>query len=573
MAAPTSAPGVEAGLYGLVLALGKDLESRPSVLSRTYRDVLLSVRPARLAMNLKFEWAMTHVEAHAKVATALINAWFGDLEPNANHLAIGSLRRSAWARWVATTNFDAGLERTGAFAVVAGPWTGSTGDVTKLHGDPHHPESLVATLETLARRKASYGVQVLLDLSKRIDGLLVVGYSGMGDVDIFPVLRSLANSGLPIWWCVRENAIRPRDISLAGIVEIDLDTEEKNVLRLLAGVGGAMTSPVRGNELIERARMAAVPIVEPLDPKTRLWLSVSLLMEAGLSTEAARVLWGAEQANWSVPPLIEARSRERMSAYSLALVPARRITSEAQSDSQEASARAREAFFAQESGRVGRSLQLFADAVRQRGEGSDALDEGITRGWVEAEIERTFRMWRSQERTKALQALARSVDFAWWIGQLEESAPMSAQLWRFAQLRVEYLLAEDAAVRRRTTTLLIELLADMHALQYAEAESGLLRFLSRVGIESPRGDSRNTGMYGSGRDRFKGVIARVQGRLRFLPAPLTMEVPPLAKAAFDAIACVRWRLLRASWWFSRTLEGPWRRKEPRAEGELGTVQE
>ncbi len=188
-----------------------------------------------------------------------------DREPNANHIALARLAMAG--RRLLTTNFDVLLERallTMAPATLVRPviseeeWLappeGVAYPVYKLHGSilntatgDRTQESIQATLRQIARNK-KLGVDLepfkreLFTACLRGEDLVVVGYSGLDDFDIMPVLQK-TESARRIIWIEHVGGIHAKDAEVLSLVPGPENTDPDRVGNFLRSLAGLVRRP------------------------------------------------------------------------------------------------------------------------------------------------------------------------------------------------------------------------------------------------------------------------------------------------------------------------------------------
>ena len=167
---PTQLPMVSSALRGA-------LESLVTICKVRGVDFgLLEPQVFALSRSVKFELFFSILSDYLGIGVQDVVAQvYSPIRPNHNHRALALLAKE---HEVFTTNFDENIEACG-------------GTVAHLHGNASVPDSLVVTMERLSDRsrpELAHFEERLLS-SRR---LACVGYSGWGDIDIYPIFARLA---------------------------------------------------------------------------------------------------------------------------------------------------------------------------------------------------------------------------------------------------------------------------------------------------------------------------------------------------------------------------------------------
>ncbi len=559
---PTSAPMAGEAIRGFLSAV-TDICGRVSApLAREYRSVLDSLPGHALARNLKFELALSRIyERNPKLLKETVRRIFGGRPYNHNHQAIATLSRRGWATWLLTTNFDDGFEATGGFdGFVINEADRQA--VIKLHGDANSGSGLIATIEALASAEsAARQSKVFSDLQQDgLRSLLVVGYSGTGDLDIVPALNQAIERGLHVWWVVREGS-RHRPIvpvEVAGTVEADLlsSSPKRNVLLALADELPIESTLGKPADRTHETSIQMAPVLSTVDFRDLADITVSWLLDANLGWQAARLLTAGEQAlsyesaeQWSL-------ACERMSAYSIA---SKYLTRVSDPDLTHNVGRlGRLAFLLQEAGRISRSRALY----RKAAEGLAALREAnppfeivdfVRRGHLESNLELCASRWLLTTRRRLVDELGLTDECAELLRLSRTVSPSVYGVLRLRRAQIAYLVAGNQREREAALREGGNALADALRLQHADAEGNASRFLlagGRIGRDLRRTTRESfQGVATPPRDRFKEVPAWLQGYVPNWAIPVKMQLPfvGLIKRTVDIQAVLRFHVMRQIW--------------------------
>lgn len=208
----------------------------------------------RIRVNMKFESFLGYLEniVGEERLFALIKALFlcDNNQYGLCHAAISALLRSGRAKFCLTTNFDnaienswAGLKKYNHGDDLSGIFTSPS--LIKLHGDviDGKVKTTTATL-ALASRLNEYGYLADLLKGKKI---LVIGYSGVGDIDIAPTLSLLKDKVAMIW--LVEKGQRPPSLATHWF-ESNLfsnDQKENWLIKLATNVTGTVRGSSAGH--------------------------------------------------------------------------------------------------------------------------------------------------------------------------------------------------------------------------------------------------------------------------------------------------------------------------------------
>ena len=192
------------------------------------------------ALQTKFEEVLRLcIDAGVDILPALKAAYMGlPDEHNENHSALAYLANNCGIN-ILTTNFDLGIENAGlktSLVPINGKWKDRTVPanpvLAKLHGCAERG-GFVATSGTLLTLRGSREYEFLIDWC-RGGTLLLVGYSGSGDVDISIHIWQMAllSTTKILWADYKDDPQIPFD---ATLVRCHLDrTDSKNMLLELA---------------------------------------------------------------------------------------------------------------------------------------------------------------------------------------------------------------------------------------------------------------------------------------------------------------------------------------------------
>lgn len=212
-----------------------------------YADSLVSGKHRDLRLTMKFEeflWRFQEIVGEQSVATLLQAMYL--CEPGQyghNHVAVANLVKQKFAAFCLTTNFDNAIElATGQITTYVHPdhpephQLNGEPTLLKLHGDVVAGK-YITTSPRLYRAEQRHEHQYLQALLKA-KRILVIGYSGYGDVDIAPQLESLKNTGALLIWLVAPNS-QPNPLATHWFPsDLRSGNLEKNWLLKLAGLGG-----------------------------------------------------------------------------------------------------------------------------------------------------------------------------------------------------------------------------------------------------------------------------------------------------------------------------------------------
>lgn len=526
-----------------------------------YRSTLRKVNLPTISANLKLEVALSHCDAHRPTTSRdIVHALFADLPPNANHQAIAQLHRGNWAKWVITTNFDGAIEATGAFAGRCLPISLGIKDhaVLKLHGDADSGDDIVATMNRLVERRnfALIGGMFAALQGLGMNRLLLVGYSGRGDIDVLPELRAAQARGLQIWWSVLKGKHAPSDIPVAGVIEHDLFDDRDNVLLQLAGINSALLGRDE-HATLERAVERLRPLVEQFTEDELIRIPVALLLEANFGWQPAKLLFAAERLlqqenneQWSF-------ACERMSAYASA-VRHLRVTAEGATGSERAATIAREGFLLQEAGRTAAARRRFDEARREVALSSSTTttfrqSDFIWRGWLESEIERACAMWNANSRRAVLIPLRDRC--AQMQAAAEHNDPAVAAILHLRLAQVNFVIARSRSERAKALRQVALALTESIDVQHADGEAVARRFLSAVGGRQGKALLRSIDASAErttqrpAREVFKRIPNTVQAWLPPVLLPWKLQLPfiGLIKMTTSALLDLRLRLRLVMW--------------------------
>jgi len=192
------------------MACQLDLGSKSDKLVAQYARALISGKYNSLLKRIKFErflWRLGRAVGKMKVDELLYDLYTcSDNQYGPNHSAISYLLQKRVCLFCITTNFDNCIEksypernlsiRDQKDKVSEPPKKHDSPLLLKLHGDAAS-KTCVATSPELSAAKLKGDFAYLEELLKG-KRILVVGYSGVGDVDIAPHLRSI---DAQLFWC------------------------------------------------------------------------------------------------------------------------------------------------------------------------------------------------------------------------------------------------------------------------------------------------------------------------------------------------------------------------------------
>lgn len=236
--APSRLPMVGEALSDVLRALVDSCEAR-RVHFGDQRDQVLG-----LSARVKFElfFAVLSDYLGASQTRNLVANVYSQQRPNHNHEAIALL---ASQNPVFTTNFDEDIEACS-----------KSRPIVHLHGLASEPNGLVITLGQLANRERP-SLDAFRSALNSIPRLACIGYSGWGDVDIFPLIQQFADRpDTDIMWFEFRTATPP---VRARLYRHDLFLAS-NALTLWAGtdsVAGAETEELDGPDFAVLARELA----------------------------------------------------------------------------------------------------------------------------------------------------------------------------------------------------------------------------------------------------------------------------------------------------------------------------
>jgi hypothetical protein len=171
----------------------------------------------QIRLSTKFETFLWQVENRVGSANILrlIQALYlcDQGQYGSTHSTISALMRFGRVKLCFTTNFDNALENSLPRVTKVVHGIGDfyteidTPTIIKLHGDVIEGK-IVTTTPNLARGANLREYEYLQDI---LNGrtVLFVGYSGVGDIDIAPVLEALGTKGTKLVWLVREGEQPP----------------------------------------------------------------------------------------------------------------------------------------------------------------------------------------------------------------------------------------------------------------------------------------------------------------------------------------------------------------------------
>lgn len=142
-------------------------------------------------------------------------------DPNQNHAAIARL--IGLEHPVFTTNFDENIDELLSGAKAS--------HLVHLHGTASNPESMILTMAQLADRQRP-SLETLRTAIAKTKRLACIGYSGIGDIDILPILQDADNAGILIHWFGRPGFKPPTG---GRVFHHDL-SDSSNVLLRWAGI-------------------------------------------------------------------------------------------------------------------------------------------------------------------------------------------------------------------------------------------------------------------------------------------------------------------------------------------------
>lgn len=208
---------------GGTLASGSDAD----LLASKYARSLVDGYYKNLDLSTKFErflWLLTRAVGPEPVNQLLYEVYGKPRCYNDNHSAIAFFLESGLCDICITTNFDAGIELAANVPiVVADTPTGkdyrpsSIPAIIKLHGDALK-KTCIATSPQLSFARSRQQFQFLEKLLKDRD-VLVLGYSGDGDVDILP---HLGQSERKLLWGIWKQSPESRFQCVLNDLSVDI---------------------------------------------------------------------------------------------------------------------------------------------------------------------------------------------------------------------------------------------------------------------------------------------------------------------------------------------------------------
>lgn len=535
MPAPTAAPMVRPALEGLLRSAEAVLVGKHPALGQFVQDTLDDVDMGHLASNLKFELAIGHLNAQVTgLGDSVIRALYSTRQPNPNHFALAALLKSGQVNWLLTTNFDRALEAASGFPARPGyvPAPNSNAAIIKPHGDADSGQLLVATLDTMSQLKAIQAAKGLFTALKALglENLLVVGYSGSGDVDIMPGLIE-AQSNVTIWWAVRSGHA-PSELGNVNEFSHDLLGTTDNALQRLAGTATPIDRP-SDTDIASETSKRLLGVLHPLSPSELIRVTLALLLEAHFGQAAAQILLASRNVLSTGEFQIQMHlACERLMAYSLS----RELlaTTAPADEEEEASLLARQGFLLEQAGRYGEAIKLYERARVKLGSLEAAgisvgyrTKDFILRGWLELAKQQCFLIWNPSRRRKRANELLRACRLLQVAAQQEDVSTSAILDLREAEL--EFASAASEHEREAALKAGGDAIRTFMAIQHAEGVAAAERFLfsagGKVGQQLVIERDPWRILVRPARDTEKLRWAKVQGRLPTLLFPWKFRLP------------------------------------------------
>jgi hypothetical protein len=216
----------------------------PERLLSRYALELVSGKYSYKRQKRKFEdflWQLDKQQDGISVSKLLYSLYFCD--PGQfllNHIAITNLLTSRRVKLCLTTNFDNAIENSNPNIIISVHKDGfvmnsmpNNPTLLKLHGDVKDGSyrATIPQLYSAEQAKSYYYLEELLE--KKV--ILVVGYSGNGDIDIAPHLKQAKELGARLVWLVKQDNFS--DIATDWFVsDLFSSSCDKNWLLRLGGI-------------------------------------------------------------------------------------------------------------------------------------------------------------------------------------------------------------------------------------------------------------------------------------------------------------------------------------------------
>ena len=236
-------------------------------------------------------------------------------EPSAEHLATAQLVDKGVIRKILTTNFDIGLE----LALGRVTSAGDSAIIAHLHGSVLDQRSMVATIERLGNITQADEARDAI-ASTHPTRLLIVGYSGTGDLDVLPALRQIATDGVAMYWAELGGKTLP-DLTNMTRIDHDLSLDGESVLMVWSKTTAASGNRwISGDKVRDQAIQRAKSALATAAPNQCFRASLALLLEARQGDAAVALLsWARASLPGFELDLHEAAvTYERASAYASA---------------------------------------------------------------------------------------------------------------------------------------------------------------------------------------------------------------------------------------------------------------
>ena len=284
----------------------------------------LSDEVVEAAEGLKFEVLVSRIwEQMGDAAVDAVSVMCEAQLPGKEHKAIATLVETGMIRTVLTTNFDQGIELAMNETSLMPGFVAKTLPVPKhvapvcihLHGSVEDTASLVTTMERLGTEEQRDMVAEAIDRVLPTK-LLVVGYSGTGDLDVFPAIRAAAESGTKLYWANPAHLPVP---DVPGVMKIahDLRSPHNSLLMRWAGHRGSETRWLASESVQARAAMRVRVAFEHADEVRATRAALAILLEARRDAVALAMLsWAAANVpGFDVDPHEAGVTYERLGAY------------------------------------------------------------------------------------------------------------------------------------------------------------------------------------------------------------------------------------------------------------------
>jgi hypothetical protein len=281
-----------------------------------WRRTSLAEEVFSAAMAIKFEMLVSRLREHqGDLVVESLCKLFELKQPSEEHEAIAKLLRLNRVRTVFTTNFDVGIELAAHFpsnevgylpiSYDNGRWP----RLVKLHGSTDSPKSIVATLDRLGDSRQQEAVrEAFFKIAPK--RMLIVGYSGAGDLDVLPSVIDLGEAGIPIYWADLPNKQLPQ---VPGIIRVDHDLSQPNESILMRWSGNLG----RFDRWTDRSHGPVAPEIHQPTQIEAAHAALAVLLEARRGEAAVALLnWASTHVQYfEVDPNEAGIAYERARAY------------------------------------------------------------------------------------------------------------------------------------------------------------------------------------------------------------------------------------------------------------------